>query len=60
MNYAFLPFRPAGGAWSSPHDMILYIENELTEGKLANGQAMMSPANLLARRERTVPIGEDQ
>jgi len=60
VNYAFLPFRPAGGAWSSPHDMILYIENELTEGKLANGQAMMSPANLLARRERTVPIGEDQ
>ena len=60
INYAFLPFRPAGGAWSSPHDMILYIQNELSEGRLANGKAMMAPANLLARRERTVPIGEDQ
>jgi len=60
LNYAFYPFRPAGGAWSSPHDMILYIQNELTEGKLPNGKAMMSPTNLLARRERYVPIGEDQ
>jgi CubicO group peptidase (beta-lactamase class C family) len=60
LNYAFQPFRPAGGAWSSPHDMILYIQNELTEGRLPNGKAMMAPANLLARRERTVPIGEDQ
>jgi hypothetical protein len=60
LNYAFQPFRPAGGAWSSPHDMILYIQNELTEGRLPNGKAMMAPANLLARRERTVPVGEDQ
>jgi len=60
INYTFLPFRPAGGAWSSPHDMILYIQNELNEGRLANGRRMLSAKNLLARRERGVPIGEDQ
>jgi hypothetical protein len=40
--------------------MILYIENELAEGRLPNGKQMMSPANLLMRRQRGVPIGEDQ
>lgn len=58
--YAVVPFRPQGGAWSSPHDMILYVRNELTEGVLPNGRRLVSAGNLLARRRRGVSIGEDQ
>jgi CubicO group peptidase (beta-lactamase class C family) len=60
INYAIAPYRPAGGAWSSPHDMILYIDNELSQGKLPNGTQLVSAKNLLARRARGVPVGEDQ
>lgn len=59
VNYAIAPFRPAGGAWSSPHDMIRYVRNELTLGVLPNGRRLVSAANLLARRSRGVPTGED-
>jgi len=60
INYSIAPFRPAGGAWSSPHDMILYVRNELTEGVLPDGQRLVAASNLLARRRRGVPTGEDQ
>ncbi|MBS0362804.1 MAG: beta-lactamase family protein, partial [Proteobacteria bacterium] len=60
INYAIAPFRPAGGAWSSPHDMILYVQDELTEGVLPDGKRLVSAQNLLARRTRGVPISEDQ
>jgi len=59
INYAVAPFRPAGGAWSSPHDMILYVRNELTEGVLPNGRRLVSANSLLERRRRGVPTGED-
>ena len=59
VNYAFAPFRPAGGAWSSPHDMILYVQDELTQGLLPDGRRLVSAENLLARRARGVPTGED-
>ena len=54
------PVRPAGAAWSSPHDMILYVQNELAEGVLPDGRRLVSPENLLARRIRGAPMGEDQ
>jgi CubicO group peptidase (beta-lactamase class C family) len=60
LNYAVAPFRPAGGAWSSPHDMILYVQNELRQGVLPNGRRLVSASNLLERRRRGVPMGEDQ
>ncbi|MFL5297967.1 MAG: serine hydrolase domain-containing protein [Phenylobacterium sp.] len=60
INYAIAPFRPAGGAWSSPHDMILYVQNELTQGVLPDGKRFISAEALLARRARGVPISEDQ
>jgi CubicO group peptidase (beta-lactamase class C family) len=59
-NAAIVPYRPAGGAWSSPHDMIAYVRDELTEGKLPNGEVFVSSVNLLERRKPSVPIGEDQ
>ncbi|MGO4411272.1 MULTISPECIES: serine hydrolase domain-containing protein [unclassified Brevundimonas] len=59
LNYAAWSDRPAGGAWSSAHDMILYVENELRQGALANGGRIVSAENLLARRAPSVPTGED-
>ncbi|MBP6299789.1 MAG: beta-lactamase family protein [Arenimonas sp.] len=58
-NYAVYPYRPAGGAWSSAHDMILYVQNELSKGMLPNGTRLISEQNLLERRKPNVPSGED-
>lgn len=60
LNYAVGPYRPAGGAWSSAHDMILYVEDELRQGALPNGGRLVSAENLLARRAPGVPTGEDE
>jgi CubicO group peptidase (beta-lactamase class C family) len=60
INDIAIPYRPAGEAWSSPHDMIKYVENELTQGVLPNGKRFMSAQNLLQRRVHTVPVGEDE
>lgn len=57
-NFTFQPSRPAGGAWSSAHDMIRYVRNELTQGVLPNGKRMVSAASLLERRKPTVPTGK--
>ncbi len=57
-NRTAIPYRPAAGAWSSAHDMILYVENELTKGKLPNSRQLISEENLLERRTSTVPSGE--
>jgi CubicO group peptidase (beta-lactamase class C family) len=60
LNRPIVSLRPAGGAWSSAHDMMLYVQDELTLGKLPNRQQLVSPANLLARREAGVSMGDDQ
>jgi CubicO group peptidase (beta-lactamase class C family) len=57
-NYTFQPFRPAGGAWSSAHDMIRYVDNELRQGLLPDGRRLVSAENLLMRRKPNVPTGE--
>ncbi len=54
-----VPYRPAGGAWSSAHDMIRYVALELSEGVLPGGKRLVSAANLLTRRQPTVKLGED-
>lgn len=59
-EYVMVPYRPAGGAWSSAHDMIKYVGLELTQGVLPNGKRLVSAENLLARRKRGVPAGENQ
>ena len=48
---------PGGGVWSTAHDMIRYVQNELAEGVLANGRRYIAPEHLLARRARGVPTG---
>lgn len=60
LSYSVAPFRPAGGAWSTVRDMAKYAQLELAKGVLPGGRRLVSEANLLERRKRGVPAGEDQ
>ena len=59
VNYAVMPFRPAGAAWSSVRDMLKYVSMELAEGKLPDGKTYISKEPLLERRAPQVSIGKD-
>jgi CubicO group peptidase (beta-lactamase class C family) len=59
INYSIIPARPAGAVWTSSHDLIRYVQDELTLGKLPNGQQLVSADNLLMRRAPQVSLGED-
>ncbi len=59
VNYTIIPFRPAGAAWSSADDMIKYVQEELTPGRLPNGTQFISAQNVLTRRAPSVALGED-
>ena len=59
INDAVIPLRPAGGAWSSVHDMLQYVSMELAEGKLLDGTTYISKDPLLERRAPQVQIGKD-
>jgi CubicO group peptidase (beta-lactamase class C family) len=58
VNYAVIPVRPAGGAWSSVRDMLRYVQMELDEGTVG-GKPYVSKEALLARRAPQVAIGKD-
>jgi CubicO group peptidase (beta-lactamase class C family) len=59
LNHAVVPFRPAGGAWTSVHELSHYVQLELSRGLLPDGKRFASEENLLARRTPHVSIGED-
>ena len=59
LNHAVVPFRPAGGAWTSVHEMTRYVQLELSRGLLPDGKRLISEKNLLARRAPHVTIGEN-
>jgi CubicO group peptidase (beta-lactamase class C family) len=59
INYAVIPVRPAGGAWSSVRDMLRYVSAELAEGALPDGKRFISREALLERRVPQVSIGKD-
>jgi CubicO group peptidase (beta-lactamase class C family) len=59
VNYALIPLRPAGGAWSRVLDMLKYVSMELAEGKLPDGKMYISTQTLLERRAPQVSIGKD-
>jgi CubicO group peptidase (beta-lactamase class C family) len=59
VNYAAIPVRPAGAAWSNVLDMLKYISMELAEGKLPGGKTYISTEPLLERRVPQVSIGKD-
>lgn len=59
-NYSIVPFRPAGGVWTSAHEMTRYVQLELSRGKLPNGEQLVSEENLLMRRKPQIATGEDE
>ena len=58
-NLLITPHRPAGGAWSTAADMARYVQLELSKGLTPEGKRLVSEANILERRKRGVPVGED-
>lgn len=59
VNYAAIPVRPAGAAWSNVRDMLAYVQMELAEGALPGGRRYIGAGPLLARRAPQVPTGKD-
>ena len=59
LNYAVIPVRPAGAAWSSVRDMLKYIQMELNEGLLPSKKRYIARDPLLARRAPQVAMGKD-
>ena len=59
INYSIIPARPAGAVWTSSHDLIRYVQDELALGKLPDGKRLVSAENLLMRRTPQVMLGED-
>lgn len=58
LNRGTRSIRPAGGAWSTVHDMAKYVQMELAKGKLPSGKQYVSEDALLARRKPQVSTGE--
>ena len=59
INYSIVPARPAGAVWTSSADLIRYVQDELTLGKLPNGKQLVSSENLRMRRAPQISLGED-
>jgi hypothetical protein len=60
VNYAAIPIRPAGAAWSSVRDMLKYVSLELAHGKTPDGKTYIASGPLLERRKQQVSIGSDE
>ncbi len=60
VNYAAIPVRPAGGAWSNVHDLLKYVAMELARGKLPGGKRYLGEDALLARQAPQVAMSKDQ
>jgi CubicO group peptidase (beta-lactamase class C family) len=58
VNRAVVPMRPAGGVWSTTHDMLKYVAMELAQGRLPGGAQLLSMEVLLARRAPQVAAGD--
>jgi CubicO group peptidase (beta-lactamase class C family) len=57
MNHSVVPHRPAGGVWTSAHDLARYVLLELNKGVI-DGKRVVSEANLLERRKPQISTGE--
>lgn len=60
LNEVVMPYRPAGGAWSSARDLVKYVRFELNEGRLDDGRQWVSREKVLERRKPGVASGEDE
>jgi CubicO group peptidase (beta-lactamase class C family) len=59
LNYSVVPIRPAGGMWTSAHDLSKYLQMELALGRLPDGRQLVSKESLLERRKGQVQMSED-
>ena len=59
LNYSIVPVRPAGGVWTSAHDLIRYVQLELGKGTLPDGRQIVSAANVTARSAPQILVSED-
>jgi len=59
LNYSIVAVRPAGGMWTSAHDLSRYVLLELAKGTLPDGTRLVSEASLRARVEPQILLGED-
>ncbi|KRA45150.1 serine hydrolase domain-containing protein [Pseudoxanthomonas sp. Root630] len=59
LNYAAIPTRPDGGAWSNVNDMLRYVQMELDKGLLPGGERYIAEAPLMERRVQQVATGKD-
>ena len=59
INYSVVPVRPAGGMWTSAHDLSSYLRMELALGQLPGGRQLVSQESLLERRRGQVQTGEN-
>jgi CubicO group peptidase (beta-lactamase class C family) len=60
VNYAVVPVRPAGGAWSNVKDMLKYVQMELAKGVLPDGKRYISEGVLADRQQPQVAMGRDR
>lgn len=60
VNYAAIPVRPAGAAWSSVRDMLKYVSMELAQGKLPDGKTYIPSGPLLERRAPQVAMSKNE
>ena len=54
---SIVPVRPAGGMWTSAHDLAQYVALELRQGLLPDGRRLVSTDNLEERRRPQVSTG---
>jgi CubicO group peptidase (beta-lactamase class C family) len=59
LNESIVPARPAGGVWTSAHDLSRYVMMELAKGVLPNGKRLVSEESLMARRAPQILVSED-
>ena len=59
LNESIVPVRPAGGVWTSAHDLSRYVQMELAKGAIPGGKRLISEENLLARRAPQILVSED-
>jgi CubicO group peptidase (beta-lactamase class C family) len=57
INDSIRAARPAGAAWSAVSDMLRYVQMELADGVLPDGQRYVSKEALLERRKPNVALG---
>jgi CubicO group peptidase (beta-lactamase class C family) len=58
-NYSIVPHRPAGGVWTSAHDLIRYVQLELARGELPSGKRLVAEESLVMRWQGQIALGED-